>query len=107
MENKKLKKYQQKIEEIKRALLDVGDMRPGSLTQQTYRKGNHERRYWQISYTQKQRSKTEYVRDNQVDAIREEIAEYNRFKKLTAEWVNLAIELSKEKVKIKKEQNST
>lgn len=105
MHNNKLEKYRKRINQIKEEIQGIGDMRPGSLTQQTFRKGNYTRLYWQISYTHKQRSKTEYVRENSVKTLQQEIAEYQRFKILTSEWVELAINISKEQIQMKNKEN--
>jgi hypothetical protein len=98
----KIQKYQIQIEQIKREIQAVGEMRPGTLTRQTYRRGKYQRPYWQISYTQKMKSKTDYVREECVNQIKRENAEYIRFKKLTARWVELALKISKEKMKQQK-----
>jgi hypothetical protein len=105
MHNKTLEKYENKIKQIKEQILETGDMRPGSLTQQVFKRGDYTRPYWQISYTQNKKSKTEYVREDSVKVLQQEIAEYHTFKKLTAEWIELAIKISKEKIKMKNKSN--
>jgi len=105
MQNNKQKKYESRIKQIKDELQGLEDMRPGSLTKQIYRRKDYERPYWQISYTLNRQSKTEYVRDDFVDKLRTEIAEYKKFKDLTTEWVDLAIKLSKEKIKTKNDSS--
>ena len=107
MHNKTIEKLENEIKQIKKQIQAMGDMRPGSLTQQTFKRGDYTRPYWQISYTLNKKSKTEYVREESVKVLQREIAEYQNFKKLTAEWVELAIKLSKEKIKMKNESNST
>lgn len=107
MHNKKLDKYRNRIHQIKKEIQAIDDMRPGSLTSQTYRKGSYTRPYWQISYTQNKKSKTEYVRENSVKTVQREIAEYKKFKKLIAEWVKLAIKISKEQIQTKNTSNSS
>jgi len=97
-----MKELQNRIKKIKKELSQLGDMRPGSLTQQTYKRKDYERPYWQVSYTHNHQSKTEYVKDDLVEQIKAEIVEYKRFKELTAEWVDLAIKISKEKISMKK-----
>ena len=102
MHDNKIDKYKKRINQLKEELQKIGDMRPGSLTRQTYKRVDYTRDYWQISYTQNQKSKTEYVRDSLVKTLRQEISEYQKFKKLNAEWVELAIKISKEQIKLKK-----
>lgn len=101
MTNKKVETLLTKIKSIKRDLEQIGEMRPGSLTKQFNKRGGKSWPYWQISYTHK-RSKTEYVRDEFVNQIKSEIAEYKKFKSLMENWVKLSIDLSKEKIKIRK-----
>ncbi len=103
MTNKKVETLLKKIEAVRKDLASIKAMRPGSLTQQQHKRGNKSWPYWQISYTYK-RSKTEYIRDEFVDDIRAEIAEYKKFKLLTEKWVELSINLSKENLKIRKKQ---
>ena len=101
MQNNKLQKYESRITQIKKELQLIGEMRPGSLTKQIYKRKDYERPYWQSSYTQNRRSKTEYVREDYVEKLQAEIAEYKKFKELTAEWAELAIKISKEYIALK------
>lgn len=103
MLNKKVETLLARIKSIRTDLDQIGEMRPGSLTQQLHKRGGKKWPYWQISYTQK-RSKTEYIRDEFVDQLKSEIAEYKKFKSLIEKWVELSIELSKEKLKIRKKE---
>lgn len=93
-----LEKNEKRIQKIKQELQAIGDMRTGSLTQQFHKRGGKRWPYWQISYTYKMRSKTEYVRDEFVEQLAKEIAEYKKYKELTAEWLELSIELSKQRL---------
>ena len=51
MSQKRIQQIEQKIDRIKRALLEIGPMRPGSLTRQYKDAQHHTGAYWQISYT--------------------------------------------------------
>ena len=86
---------EKKIEEIKQALQTIQQMRPGSLTCQYHNPKDKTGAYYQLSYTHKMKSRTEYVRSEFVPGIREEISEYKRFRVLVNQWVELAITLSK------------
>lgn len=88
-----------KIELIKNELQGVKKMRPGSLTKQFHKRGKKRWPYWQVSFMHKGKSRTNYVRDDYVQAIKAEIAEYKKFKKLMEKWVALSIELSVETMK--------
>lgn len=98
----------EEIKIIKKELQQIGDMRPGSLTEQKRKiKGKMMWPYWQVSYTQNRKSKTEYVRDEFVEKIRDEIIQYKTFKALMEKWVELSIDLSKERMKLLKEKIKT
>ena len=103
MTHKKVETLLARIKSIREEMNQIGDMRPGSLTQQQHKRGGKSWPYWQISYTQK-RSRTEYIRDEFVNQIKSEIAEYKKFKSLIENWIKLSIELSKEKIKIRKKE---
>jgi hypothetical protein len=49
------------------------------------------------------KSRTEYVRREWVDEIREQIEVYKRFRKLIEEWIDLSIEYSQLRMKQAKE----
>ena len=83
---------ERRIEKIKKALVDLGDMRPGSLSTQTRSWGGQ---YGQLSYTHLGKGHTEYVPPERVKDVKRQIDNYRKFKDLTQEWVTLAIELCK------------
>ena len=85
----------QRIAQIKRKLLKVGDMRPGSLTKQYRDPKNKKGGYYQISYTYKMKSRTEYVRPQFIKQIAKQVKSYKYFKYLIEEWVELSLEKSK------------
>lgn len=102
VDDKRLVQIERRIERIKDVLLKIGPIRPGSLTRQYKEPKTHSGPYWQISYTRNMRSKSDYVRSDCVAEIRKEISAYKRFKKLMDEWIDLGIEASKLRMKIKK-----
>ena len=83
---------ERRIVKIKQALAELGDMRPGSLSTQTRGWGGQ---YCQLSYTHLGKGRTEYVPQERVKMVKEQLANHKRFKELTQEWVTLAIELCK------------
>ena len=99
MTTQDLDKLENEIRKIKGELLDIGEMRPGSLTLQYKVPDEKKGPYYQISFTHKMRSRTQYVRPDQVDEIRKQIEVYKRFKNLVERWVALAIERSQVKMK--------
>jgi hypothetical protein len=95
MSQKRIQQIEQRIERIKKALLEIGPMRPGSLTRQYKDPKNQTGAYWQISYTRQMKSRTQYVRQDCVKELRRRIATHKRFKRLVDQWVDLSIEHSR------------
>jgi len=96
--NKKQEQIVKKIEKLKGELMNLGPMRPGTLTQQFKNPKAKEGPFWQLSYTYQMKSKTEYVRPAVLPQMEIEVKNFKRFKELTQLWVDLALQLSKEKV---------
>lgn len=98
---------EKKIETIKTKLAALGDMRPGSLSKQYNVCGNPACRckdpdnpkkhgpYYQLSYTHKGRSKSEFVKKENLPEVKKQLKNYQQFKKLTAEWVDLSLDLAR------------
>lgn len=102
MANKTLKNSEKRIGELRLQLVELGDMRPGTLSIQ-YRKPEEKKNpFYQLSYTHKGRSRSEYVRVENLPAIRREIKEYKKFKSLTEKLVELSIEASRIRCKEEK-----
>ena len=95
MSQKRIQQIEQRIDRIKKALLEIGPMRPGSLTRQYKDPQNQTGAYWQISYTRRMKSRTEYVRPEWVKAIRRQTVTHKRFKRLVDQWIDLSIERSR------------
>jgi len=80
------------IARIKRELVAIGDMRPGSLSRQKRARGAQ---YHQLSYRHDGRGHTEYVRKEALPTIRRQLVAYRRYVELNKRWTALAIELCK------------
>jgi hypothetical protein len=105
---------QRRIREIRRELADLGPMRPGSLSEQYNvcgtpgcrckdpKKPQKHGPYYHLNYTWRGRSRTEFVKAEDVDAVREQLADYKRFRALCTEWVDVSLELAK----LRKEKRS-
>jgi hypothetical protein len=104
MENKTLSQIKNEIETIKSQLMDIGDMRPGSLTKQYRNPKERTGQFYQISYTYKMRSKTQYVRPQFVAQLNQQIRNYKTFKKLIDKWVELGIQYSQLSMKVEIER---
>jgi len=101
---------EQRIQQIKAELAALGEMRPGSLSKQYNVCGkpncrckdsqNPQRHgpYYQLSWVHRGKSTTQFIRRPFLPAVRAQIATYNKFRKLTDEWVNLALRLAHAKL---------
>jgi hypothetical protein len=100
MRKKNLSQIGTRIANIKRELQAIGEMRPGSLTRQYKDPESRSGGSYQISYTHHMKSRTEYVRPQFVKMLKKQIANHNKFRNLMQEWIDLAIEHSKLKIKL-------
>ena len=103
MTNRRRTQIEKRIERIKSEIAEIGEMRPGSLTQQYKDRQRKAGPFYQLSYTHEMKSRTNYIRKDFVSMVRKQIKNYKRFKKLTTEWVALGIEHSKLSMEPKKD----
>ena len=92
--SKLLSRLKERMERIKRELMDLGPMRPGSISRQYRDPETKKRPFHQISYTYKGRGRSEYVRAENLAQLRRETANFKRFRKLTEQWVELSLKKS-------------
>lgn len=95
-----------RIEEVKAALAALGDLRPGTLSEQ-YNvcrtpgcrcKADPPQRhgpYHQLSYSHKGRSTTENVEPRHLESVAAQIANYRQLRSLVDDWVEAAIGLDR------------
>ena len=69
-------------------------MRPGSLSRQYRNPRERKRPFYQISYTHRMQSHSEYVRPENLADVRRETATFKRFRALVETWVALALQAS-------------
>lgn len=100
MTNTRLEQIQERIERIKAELLKIKEMRPGSLTRQYKDPRTQSGPYYQLSYTWRMKSRTDYVARQFLSDVRRQISQYKRFRALTTEWIALSIEHSRLKMKL-------
>jgi hypothetical protein len=102
---KKIERLEREIGKIKTRLGAIGDLRPGSLSEQYNVCGNKNCRckadppqkhgpYYQLSYTRKGKSKSKFVRKEKVGEVKKQIENYALLKSLVDKWVELAIEVA-------------
>ena len=114
MNTKRIKTCQAQIERIKQALMDLGEITPGSLSKQYNICGNPRCKckdpenpkkhgpYYNLSYTWRGKGRTEFVRKERLAEIREQIKNYKTMKQLTKRWVDLSLEINALRKKNKK-----
>ncbi len=101
---------EERIQRIKAELASLGDLRPGSLSQQYNVCGkagcrckdpqNPQRHgpYYQLSWVHRGQSTTQFIRRPFLPQVRTELATYNKFRKLTDQWVNLSLRIAQAKL---------
>ena len=60
--------------------------------------------YYQISYVHQGKSTSQFIQKPLAAAVRKQVKNYKTFKALTAEWVDLALAIAKEKLNIEKKR---
>ena len=106
MSQKRIGQIERKLARIKESLGRIGPMRPGSLTRQYRHPKERAGGYWQISYTRRMKSHTEYVRSEWEPDLRKQIANYKRFTCLIEQWIDLSIECSRLRMQIPKQEQT-
>lgn len=95
MTSGKLAALEKKVQALKQRLARTGNMRPGTLSVQ-YRKPQEKKMpFYQISYTHKGQSRSQYVRPENLTAIQREIDAYKRFRSTVEDLVALSIDASR------------
>lgn len=101
-----LEKIEKKIDEIKKELQTLGEMRPGSLSRQYNvcgvagcrckdpRNPKKHGPYYQLSYVHQGKSTSRFVRKQEVKTVKAQLANYKRFRKLMEDWIRLALEFA-------------
>ncbi len=92
MTTKKLQQIKEKIEKIKKELQLIGEMRPGTLSKQYKDPEKKKGGYYQLSFTHKMKSRTEYIRPVFLKETKRQVKVYKKFKKLIEGWIDLSIE---------------
>src|SRR5207244_11561536 len=109
-------KTSQKLEtqsaQIKTQLQRHGAMRPGSLSRQYNVCGKsgcrckdpeHPRRhgpYYQLNYVYRGKKTSRFIRTDILGQVRTELANYKKFRRLTEQWIGLALKAAEAKEKL-------
>jgi hypothetical protein len=98
---------QRRLAHLQRELLALGPVHPGSISEQYNVCGQPGCRckdpknpqkhgpYYQLSFTWRGKSSTRFLRPEQVELMRQKVANYKRLRELMNEWVSLGVELER------------
>jgi hypothetical protein len=118
MDKKDLKQIEKQILKIKKELMELGELRPGSLSRQynvcgnlnckCKDKTNPQRHgpYYQISYVRRGKSSSSFVRKEFVSEVKEQLSNYKRLRELVDQWIDLGMQYSEKKMKLAKQNKS-
>lgn len=101
---KRIRVLEGQIQRIKSEVARLGDLRPGSLSEQYNVCGNPNCRckedsskrhgpYHQLSFTRKGRSRTKFVKKPQLPEVKRQLKNYARLRTLIDRWIDLSTEL--------------
>ena len=107
--NRRPASLEARIETLKQAIVRLGDLRPGKLSQQYNVCGKADCRckadppqkhgpYYQVSFTRNGKSSTQFVREENLAAVRLQLRNYQRLRELMDRWITLGMELSRLKL---------
>lgn len=90
-----LEKKEKKIRALLEDVAKLGAMRPGTLTVQYRNPAERKTPFHQLSYTHKGRSRSEYVRPENLAAVRREVGTHKTFRTLIKQVTELSLEASR------------
>ena len=107
--NRPLHSLETRIGKIKEEMMALGDLRPGSLSKQYNVCGKPECRckanpprkhgpYYQLSFTWKGKSRSQFVRPEEVPVVKQQLRNYRRLRQLLDRWIVLGMELSRRRL---------
>jgi hypothetical protein len=108
-----VQKLQKKIAALKDQLLSLDRMRPGSLSRQYNvcgkpgcrckdpQKPKRHGPYYQLNYVFRGKKKSQFIRAEDVASVKMELANFKTFRRLTDQWVGLALEIADIQLKSK------
>lgn len=103
----RIQQIEQGIEKIKKELLELGPLHPGSLSKQYNVCGKAGCRckdpatprrhgpYYKVSYVYRGQFSSRFIARQNVKAVRAQLANYKKLRKLTDAWIGLSIRLAK------------
>ena len=105
-----------RIRKVQQEIAALGELRPGNLSRQYNVCGNPDCRckatppkkhgpYYQISFTWHGKSRTQFVRKEDLPEVRKQLQNYKRLRELVDTWIGLGMELSRLKIDQDRERN--
>jgi hypothetical protein len=98
----RLAKWQAQLVQAQAELATIGPMRPGSLSLQYKDPAAKKGPYWQLSYTHNMRSRSRYVRPEEVPAIKPMLANFKRFRLLVDRCVDLSVRIADRQAELRR-----
>ena len=107
-----IEKLEEKISRIKAQLQKHGAMRPGSLSRQYNVCGKRGCRckdpkrprrhgpYYQLNYVYRGKKTSQFIRREILHQVRTELTNYKQFRRLTEQWIGLALKVARTKDKL-------
>ena len=90
-----LDRKEKKVRALLAGIAKLGAMRPGTLTVQYRNPAEKKTPFNQLSYTHKGKSRSEYVRPENLAAIRREVETHKKFRTLIEQVTELSLEASR------------
>ena len=90
-----LDEKERKVRGLLAWMAKLGAMRPGTLTVQYRNPAEKKTPFNQLSYTYKGRSRSEYVRPDNLAAVKREVETYKKFRLLVEKVTELSLEASR------------
>jgi Family of unknown function (DUF6788) len=99
------KSLEKRIQSLKQQISQLGDLRPGALSKQYNICGNPNCRckadppvkhgpYYQISFTRHGKSSSQFVREEDLVEVQQQLENYRLLRQLVDEWITLSAQLS-------------
>lgn len=96
---------EKRIQSLKHQISQLGDLRPGALSKQYNICGNPNCRckadppvkhgpYYQISFTRHGKSSSQFVREEDLAEVQQQLENYRQLRQLVDEWITLSAQLS-------------
>ena len=100
---------ERRIQTIKNRIVALGDLRPGNLSEQYNVCGKAGCRckasppvkhgpYYQISFTLRNKSRSQFVKREDLSTVKRQLRSYQRLRQLVDLWIELGLELSRLKL---------